>query len=743
MANKTVYPYGTEGRLPSAIGIVNDRKTGGADKAWSAEQGKLACQDIDKNTEDIFEMFSKDINLDSYSEQTGWFINNQSTWTHVTGTSASNYGCKLIPITPGRRYRVYTHTTNQAIAILASDSMVANSSPDFCNGYNARIFVTLGTVYDFIAPEDAAYLYMTTKSSGNAQDGTAKYSEGENPKVGQDLTTLQSEVNIINSQAYGEDTPVTDRWIILSSGKWAYTSTANAQMCVLIPIVPGEKYRVIAEKTKGQPFALLASDTKADNTMADFCDGEARRLLNAGETYDFTAPQDAAFCYLTRRSASGDFAGYLAIPKSINEQLDEAELVVDSRDGFATAPEYFAWKKMEQMTKLKWTPRSADIQKASATTKFPANTEQTGAPYSSVWEYMKFVGVDVSFHTFMTALRNKYSLMYTECVREGYSKSAYGRTYNGPANSGPFYGSVCSGLTAYALGTIPYTTGMLAGLAEQGVMEVVYDQSANGVKRGDILWQSGHVRMVKDVWRKNGVVTDVLVCEEVQPQAKDNAVMTAAQFNTFLAQNSMIIYRYKDFYKNIKYDPSPYVAVGDETPQAVTYNDDICTFAGDKASFAKGELIYIHCMNLDYPQMELYKGDALLEVITFSTDSRAAITSDNAAYAVNLSNSNLEYGKYKARLRNGDAYSDFTYFEVIDANLTVDGNTASYSSVNGVAVLKLFTKTTGLGPYGMEEIASLHSGSIDVSEVDSEHPVLRVIFQGEYGRVVAQVQVIV
>lgn len=39
MANSTVYPYGTGGSLPSSIGLVNDLKTGGADKALAASQG--------------------------------------------------------------------------------------------------------------------------------------------------------------------------------------------------------------------------------------------------------------------------------------------------------------------------------------------------------------------------------------------------------------------------------------------------------------------------------------------------------------------------------------------------------------------------------------------------------------------------------------------------------------------------------------------------------------------------------
>jgi lysophospholipase L1-like esterase len=40
MANQTIYPYGTNGQLPSSIGVINDLTTGGADKALSAEMGK-------------------------------------------------------------------------------------------------------------------------------------------------------------------------------------------------------------------------------------------------------------------------------------------------------------------------------------------------------------------------------------------------------------------------------------------------------------------------------------------------------------------------------------------------------------------------------------------------------------------------------------------------------------------------------------------------------------------------------
>lgn len=217
--------------------------------------------------------------------------------------------------------------------------------------------------------------------------------------------------------------------------------------------------------------------------------------------------------------------------------------------------------------------------------------------------------------------------------------------------------------------------------------------------------------------------------------------MTAASFNAFLASNSAIIYRYKELYKNTTYTASPYVQVGDEAPQTVTYNNDICTFAGDKAAFREGELIYIHCLNLTYPEMEIYKDDVLLETITLASDARASLTSDELAYAVNLSNDNLTYGMYKCRLKNGSSYSGYTYFEIINATVTVDEyDIATYSSANANAVLwywSAYHSAAGPKMLNMDPLDGKKSGTIDVSNGDSAHTHLKVLFQGTYGRVAA------
>ena len=58
MANQTIYPYGTNGELPSSIGLIDDLITGGRDKALTAEQGKVLNENLEE-IKDNFLMFSK------------------------------------------------------------------------------------------------------------------------------------------------------------------------------------------------------------------------------------------------------------------------------------------------------------------------------------------------------------------------------------------------------------------------------------------------------------------------------------------------------------------------------------------------------------------------------------------------------------------------------------------------------------------------------------------------------------
>ena len=725
MANNTVYPFGPGGSLPSAIGIINDKYTGGADKAWSAEQGKEVSEDIRNFTER---------DLSQLSNTSAFITYSTAKWAANPGSS---YKCKLVSATPGTKYIVKANADRYSyVSVLTTNAHTSNTDVDYATGWTI-VRLNTGELYELTIPSDGQLLYVGTLNNGN--DCSPQFVK----MVEEKTSAIEDEIEEINSRRFDMSSfTATTGWLINGENKWQQVTGGSAgdYAYVLVPITAGKKY--IFNGTSSSFFAVLDSGTKSNGGTPDFSTGFSIRIfVLAGHPFIFTAPEGAAYAYVAVRASGTDRDMYVAESVPIAEQLAGVDNgAVATKDGFNTAPEYFAWKKAMQMLNLKWTPLKAVPKSTSG--NFAANTEQTGTPYSSVAEYDKRLGEDVSFYTFMTALHNPYSLIYTENVRYSTSQSAYGIQYYGASNSAMYYGVVCSGFTSYALGTIPYTTGDFARLAQEGIMEVVYDQSANGVMRGDILWQEGHVLFVQDVWRKNGVVTNVLVTEEWQPQARTRGKYTADTFNTFLASNGITIYRYKELYKNIHYQQSPFVTVGDETPlPSITYNDDICTFAGDKAAFGESDLIYIHCLNLAYPQMEIYKNDVLVETITLASDSRASLTSDELAYAVNISNEGYTYGKYKCRLKNGDAYSDYTYFEIINAEVTVNGDIATYSSANGKAEFwcwQRYHSTQGSKIYKMNALDGQSSGTIDVSDRYASDPLLKVLFRGEYGRVAAR-----
>ena len=99
-----------------------------------------------------------------------------------------------------------------------------------------------------------------------------------------------------------------------------------------------------------------------------------------------------------------------------------------------------AVKKARQMTDISFTPLKP-IEANHRTYK--SGKKYTGLIYSSVKEIGTYVGPNITFHTFMTAIHNPRSKIYTEKINE--------LPYHG-TNCKAYYGTVCSGLVSYALG---------------------------------------------------------------------------------------------------------------------------------------------------------------------------------------------------------------------------------------------------------------------------------------------------
>lgn len=251
-----------------------------------------------------------------------------------------------------------------------------------------------------------------------------------------------------------------------------------------------------------------------------------------------------------------------------------------------------AVKKAEQAVGIRYRAQMA----------YPTNSSQTGGaagnhagfPYSSTKEIRKYIHWEVSERTFMTAVRNPWSLFYTEDISRAHGRSGYGFTYDG-LNCGTYYGMVCAIFTGWAIDSyLPFETEQMDYAERIGAYQLLTDQSAQGVLDGDLVWIPGHTQMVTKVERNaSGTVTYVTITESSSNVASTRKA--ASTFNSYLSTKGGVLYRPATLLrKNLTYTPSQFVAIGDEPLPTYPYNDEICFYAGDYAAFRAGQPCWVN-----------------------------------------------------------------------------------------------------------------------------------------------------
>ena len=168
-----------------------------------------------------------------------------------------------------------------------------------------------------------------------------------------------------------------------------------------------------------------------------------------------------------------------------------------------------------QLTDIRWTP-VGDVPTyttADGKTVHKAFVEVTGLPYSSTEPTDKFICENLSIDTFLSAVQDPNSALYT-------------RDLNGHRNSWTYFGIVCNGLARYAL-NIRRRFSTKRWLEIPGI-RLVAEPGAYTVEElelCDILYAYGngrnHVAMVTDILRdETGAVALVEVSEAVRPSCK-------------------------------------------------------------------------------------------------------------------------------------------------------------------------------------------------------------------------------
>ncbi len=192
------------------------------------------------------------------------------------------------------------------------------------------------------------------------------------------------------------------------------------------------------------------------------------------------------------------------------------------------------------LSRVKWTPVAGEMPKRRGG-YFEQGTEYTGVPYSSVKAVGRFIGFDIYLKTFLAAVENPHSVLYTENLSGTVS------------NAATYYGTVCSAFTGYALQCAnPYRSSHHGPEFRNGVV-LVEPQSAQAAEAGNVIYTppakpggGSHVELVTEVERTGDRVTAVRV-EESTPPTTRNTLRSASNFDSHISSRNRKLYRITDF----------------------------------------------------------------------------------------------------------------------------------------------------------------------------------------------------
>ena len=375
-----------------------------------------------------------------------------------------------------------------------------------------------------------------------------------------------------------------------------------------------------------------------------------------------------------------------------------------------------AVKKAYQLTNVTFTPLNPI---AYNTGTYQPNNSYRGMIYSSVKELGNFVGNNISFHTFMTAIHNPRSRIYTERIDES--------PYHG-TNCRSYYGVVCSSLVSYALGLTPIRNTCDFELSED--MEPLDCSDIDGFHIADVLWTNGHVAMITDIIRnQTGSTVRVQVTEAIQSGCRRRTVSRSV-FQESILRSFKKAFRYKYLETNLNYTPvSEFVTVFDESPVPFEYNDEICADKGDKSCYFVGEDVVLNLFSSE-GTVEIYREGVLLSSVDVDSDD--------------LQLTDLDYGFYQARIRDGNRNSGFTSWIMVDSRIlsAAKERRVYFESTNATPIsISFCSKSGGRGISASQTICrrfteeEITNGYMEISSSQKLSPYFMIVFATEFGNI--------
>lgn len=282
--------------------------------------------------------------------------------------------------------------------------------------------------------------------------------------------------------------------------------------------------------------------------------------------------------------------------------------------------------RAQQLLKLRWTPvdrypvvyptglRRGDTLNAF----FQPHHPQIGVGYSAVgYANEKYVGSNVSLHTYMTAISNPNSVLYQRNQHE-----------RGPLCAA-FYGAVCSQFASYVLG-FPFHIDC-PQFSQMEDMEHIDGSQLENLQLCDLLNEpKTHTAVITGIDRnENGKVVRITVTEGTPPQIRSNSFLPE-EFVNYWLKDGFEVLRYKKL-SSVPYTPDPWVPLeGDpELPRPVP-NEVLLPDYGDRANYRLGESVEISVFDSSYTEILLLHNET--ETLLTVEDGVAAFCPEQPGY---------------------------------------------------------------------------------------------------------------
>lgn len=358
-----------------------------------------------------------------------------------------------------------------------------------------------------------------------------------------------------------------------------------------------------------------------------------------------------------------------------------------------------------QMATLEWTPKNPIP--ANGGGHFAKGRTVKGIPYSSVKETNTYLFQDVSYHTFMTAVQNPRSVLYTEDI----SKSPYHGS-----NCASYYGAVCSSAVMYAFGIdIPYYANQVIRLPS---IKKIEHQVIDSLKVCDVIWKPGHLQMIYKLEYKADTLYRISTFESSYRNAHI-IQYTKEKFQKMWTSNRYVGYRFK----NLVYseEPARFRGLG-----RVFYNNNLCPSKGDRAVYRTTDTVTVNIFNPNYERIVLKR----------DTTEIASEVYDGEIHRY----FDLMPGVYTVSLQKNEDKSAEVSFEIVETNVScsVSGSDIGISFHSSAEPVYVTLCDLAGNSFCYYPISSLdwERGYITVPRMNKPEYYCKIVFKGEYGRII-------